>query len=58
MKKLNLQLERKVYDWARLEAAWLNLDLSGLVAKFLRDETPRRTRAGLRHRVSKRKIRL
>jgi hypothetical protein len=35
MKKLNLQLERKVFDWARAEAARLNLDLSGLVEKIL-----------------------
>lgn len=35
MEKLNLQLERKVYDWARAEAARLGLDLSGLVRKIL-----------------------
>jgi len=38
MKKLNLQLERKVYEWARTEAARLGVDISGLVNMLLRSD--------------------
>jgi hypothetical protein len=44
MKRLNLQLERRVYEWARAEAARLDTDLSGLVTMMLRSDPKFRAR--------------